>query len=109
VSEGVKTVTEIRVITNQSQLQEKYHRFVIEADDYLSTEKYARSQGLSIVGVYHSHPDHPCEPSEYDREHALPFYSYLIVSIENRQENGYASWVLKNNRSAFDLEEPNII
>ena len=58
------------------------NRFSVTSEDVLSAEKAAREQGLEVVGWYHSHPDHPARPSEYDREHAWPWYSYIIVSVQ---------------------------
>ncbi len=68
---------------NRSEDGERYHRFMITADDMLRAELYARREKLDIVGIYHSHPDCPAIPSEYDRSHALAVYSYIIVSCRN--------------------------
>jgi len=62
-------------------------------------------KGLDVIGFYHSHPDHPAAPSEYDRDHAWPVFSYVIVSIMNAKANGITSWTLKPDRSSFDQEE----
>jgi proteasome lid subunit RPN8/RPN11 len=74
----------------------------------LEKEKKARALKLDVLGFYHSHPDHPARPSDYDREHALPFYSYIIVAVEKGEARDYTSWVLKDDRSAF-VEENVII
>ena len=60
--------------------------------------------GLSLLGFYHSHPDHPAYPSDYDREHAFPFFSYVIVEVDHRQSKALRSFVLSSDRSEF-LEE----
>ncbi len=65
------------------------NRFSITADDFRAAERAAKEQGLDLVGWYHSHPDHPAKPSEYDREHAWPWYSYVIVSVAERRAAGY--------------------
>jgi len=57
--------------------------FSVTAQDVLAAEKAARDHRLEVVGWYHSHPDHPARPSEYDRDHAWPWYSYIIVSVQN--------------------------
>src|SRR5580693_1315444 len=57
------------------------NRFSVTAQDVLEAEKTAREQGLEVVGWYHSHPDHPAKPSDFDRDHAWPWYSYIIVSV----------------------------
>lgn len=102
-----KVVFEILKIENSME-SERRRRFLITAQDYLKAEKYAREKGFEIVGFYHSHPDHPARPSDYDREHALPFLSYIIVSVENGIAKDVNSWVLKEDRSGFDFEEIDI-
>jgi len=79
-------------------------RFLITAAEYRALEREARVRALDIVGFYHSHPDHPPQPSDYDREHALPWYSYLIVSVRAGRGEGMTSWVLRDDRSGFSEE-----
>jgi proteasome lid subunit RPN8/RPN11 len=81
------------------------NRFLIDPLEQLKVEKEARARGLDVVGYYHSHPDHPARPSEYDRVHAWPWYSYVIVSVERGEARALTSWVLSEDRSRFD-EEP---
>lgn len=81
------------------------NRFLIDPLEQLKVEKDARARGLDVVGYYHSHPDHPARPSEYDRQHAWPWYSYVIVSVERGEAKDLNSWVLAEDRSRFD-EEP---
>ena len=81
------------------------NRFLIDPMEQLKAEKEARSRGMDVVGYYHSHPDHPARPSEYDRVHAWPWYSYVIVSVERGEPKALTSWVLSEDRSRFD-EEP---
>jgi proteasome lid subunit RPN8/RPN11 len=81
------------------------NRFSITADDFRVAERAATEQGLELVGWYHSHPDHPARPSEFDREHAWPWYSYVIVSVETGKPKDMTSWLLAEDRSHFDPEE----
>lgn len=81
ISDSGKRAVEIRSQKNTSEKGERYHRFNISAESMLDAEMYARRNKLDIVGIYHSHPDCPAIPSEYDRAHALPVYSYIIVSV----------------------------
>ena len=91
IENGAKFAHSIKSIVNNFGAGEEYHRFLITAEDMMKGELYARANGLDIVGFYHSHPDHPAVPSEYDREHALPVYSYLITSVlKGRAENTYS-------------------
>ncbi|HXM99947.1 MAG TPA: M67 family metallopeptidase [Candidatus Dormibacteraeota bacterium] len=79
-------------------------RFSITAEDVLSAEKMARLQGLEVLGWYHSHPDHEARPSEYDREHAWPWYSYVIVSVNAGVAAEMTCWRLRDDRAQFSPE-----
>ncbi len=81
------------------------NRFSITAEDFRAAERAANERGLEVVGWYHSHPDHPARPSEYDREHAWPWYSYVIVSVAPRESGEMTSWRLTDDRSRFEPEE----
>jgi proteasome lid subunit RPN8/RPN11 len=80
------------------------NRFSVSSQDVIDAEKSARSQGLDVVGWYHSHPDHPARPSQYDRDHAWPWYSYIIVSVAQGQPQDMTSWRLDDNREQFSPE-----
>ena len=80
------------------------NRFSVTAGDVREAEKAASAQGLEVIGWYHSHPDHPARPSDYDRDHAWPWYSYIIVSVHTGVPQDMTSWRLKDDRSGF-LEE----
>jgi proteasome lid subunit RPN8/RPN11 len=80
------------------------NRFSVTAEDVRDAEKTARAQGLEVIGWYHSHPDHPARPSDYDRDHAWPWYSYIIVSVQSGVPQDMTSWRLEDDRSGF-LEE----
>jgi proteasome lid subunit RPN8/RPN11 len=81
------------------------NRFFVTAEDAREADKAARAQGLDLIGWYHSHPDHPARPSDYDREHAWPWYSYIIVSVHNGKPQEMTSWRLQDDRSTFVPEE----
>jgi proteasome lid subunit RPN8/RPN11 len=81
------------------------NRFSISPEDFRSAEKAGQERGLELVGWYHSHPDHPALPSEFDRQHAWPWYSYVIVSVERSEAKQMASWRLADDRSRFTFEE----
>ena len=80
-------------------------RFRVSASDYRGAEAFASETGQELLGFYHSHPDHPARPSQYDLDHAWPFFSYVIVSIVNGEPADLRSWRLGADRSQFD-EEP---
>ena len=81
------------------------NRFSVTADDFRDAERAAAEQGLELIGWYHSHPDHPAQPSEFDREHAWPWYSYVIVSVAAGEPDEMTSWRLADDRSHFAPEE----
>ena len=81
------------------------NRFEVTADDVRLAEKAAREKQLELIGWYHSHPDAPARPSEYDRDHAWPWYSYIIVSVEQGGARNTTSWRLNDDRSGYDAEE----
>src|ERR1700693_6340339 len=79
-------------------------RFAISAEDVLRAEAAAREQKLDLVGWYHSHPDHPARPSAFDREHAWPWYSYVILRVAEREPREVTSWRLRDDRSGYEEE-----
>ena len=81
----------------------RLNRFAIAPIEILKAQKYARSKNLDIVGIYHSHPDHPAIPSEHDLASAQPFFSYVIASLEERGMTTIKSYRL--NEDAFKEEE----
>ena len=80
-------------------------RFLVRPQDYRSAERLATERGLELLGFYHSHPDHPARPSQYDLDHAWPVFSYVIVSVREGDACELTSWRLREDRSVFD-EEP---
>ena len=101
---GSKSVLMIRPFANGST-EERERRYHVGPGAFRDAEAWARARGLDVVGIYHSHPDHPARPSEYDREHAWPWYSYVIVSVEHGTPSLVRSWVLSDERDRFDPEE----
>lgn len=85
--------------------ESRHNRYVIDARDVTSVEKKAHDQGLELVGFFHSHPNAPALPSQFDLEHSWPWYSYVIVSVLNGNPGDIESWKLKSDRSKFDKEE----
>ena len=83
-------------------------RFLVRPDDYRAAEKRARDAGLDLLGFYHSHPDHPAKPSQYDLDHAWPSFSYVIVSVMSGADKALTSWQLNADRSDFDEERVEI-
>lgn len=79
-------------------------RFRVSPADYRQSEARARELGAELVGFYHSHPDHPAVPSQYDLDHAWPNFSYVIVAVAAGRPVDLRSWRLRADRSAFEEE-----
>lgn len=95
-----------RVLSVGNERQDSRHnRFLINPETVLAAHKEARALGLDIVGYYHSHPDHPAQPSEFDREHAWPGLSYLIVSVQGGKVAEARSWRLSDDRDRYEEEK----
>ena len=79
-------------------------RFLVRPGDYREAERQAAAQGADLLGFYHSHPDHPARPSQYDLDHAWPSFSYVIVSVMTGEPAALTSWRLRADRSGFTEE-----
>lgn len=117
----VKTLVEVRSTTNawsseqndlipiNSSLTKTCRDcYWIAPEALLANQRYARDRGLAIIGVYHSHPDHPAIPSKFDQELAWPQYSYIIVSVQAGTSQDLSSWMLDHDHS-FQSEEISVI
>jgi proteasome lid subunit RPN8/RPN11 len=102
-SEGSREVLDLVPLPNRRNDSPR-NRFELAPNDVRLAEKTAREKHLELLGWYHSHPDAPARPSEFDREHAWPWYSYIIVSIRKGEPREMASWRLRDDRSAYDSE-----
>jgi proteasome lid subunit RPN8/RPN11 len=108
VDDDVRVVTAILGIDNARENGARHNRYLITARDMLYGEQEAMRRGLDILGVFHSHPDHPNRPSDFDRDWALPWFSYVITSVQSGKAIESRSWRLQEDRSSFDEEELNI-
>jgi proteasome lid subunit RPN8/RPN11 len=102
-SNGRRIITMARVVQNAKE-GDKRRRFEISPQDYLDAEKYAEEQQIELLGIYHSHPNHPAVPSEHDRAAAQPFFSYLIISVNEKEPGPIRSWRLNDD---WQFEEEN--
>lgn len=89
---------------HNSKEGDKRRRFLISGKDYVAAERFADENGLQLLGIYHSHPDHPAIPSEHDREAAQPYFSYVIISVMHGRFASLRSWRL-NERAEFEEEK----
>jgi proteasome lid subunit RPN8/RPN11 len=77
-------------------------RFLVRPSDYREAERRAAELGAELLGFYHSHPDHPARPSQYDLDHAWPTFAYIIVAVAQRRAAEMTVWFLKDDRSSFE-------
>jgi proteasome lid subunit RPN8/RPN11 len=106
--DGQRMVEELEPVTNAFEEGEQYHRFSISGTQLMAAEKKCTggsNGGKMVLGFYHSHPDHPARPSEYDRAHAWPFYSYVIVAIHQKKPQDMTCWVLDETTEQFEKQE----
>jgi proteasome lid subunit RPN8/RPN11 len=105
VENGEKRVVRLLEFANAREDTARHNRYLLTPQDYLAGELEAASQGLDVIGVFHSHPDHPNRPSEFDRQWAMPFLSYVITSVNAGAAVESRAWLLADDRSQF-IEEP---
>ena len=98
-------VKQILALNNAREDEARHNRFLITPEDYLKAELTADKLGLSLIGVFHSHPDCPNVPSEYDREWAQPFFAYIITRVDAGKAVSHRSWRLVEDRTKYDEEE----
>lgn len=101
---GKTQVTEWVAAENQRR-DSPANRYLISPELVRQVERRFRGTGQEIVGFFHSHPDVPARPSQYDRDHAWPWYTYLIVSVREGRSAEALAWRLKEDRSDFEPEE----
>lgn len=105
---STKLVSEIYPISNAREETAKRNRFLIMPEELMRGERYAQKKGLEVVGFYHSHPDNPAAPSQYDLEHAWPVYSYIVVSVKASEAHDLRSWEMTHDRARFEEEEVHV-
>ena len=96
-----QTKTVLRLLPVPNRRTDSPHRYLIGAEDLQRAAAELLEAGLEVLGFYHSHPDHPAIPSDFDTEHAWPWYSYLIVQVQQGRAGEAASWQLAPDRSAM--------
>jgi proteasome lid subunit RPN8/RPN11 len=103
-----RAVAETYAVENAFEEEgERHHRMSIRPLDYAKAERFYAARGLGVVGNYHSHPDHPAVPSQFDLEHLAPWptMSYIVVSVTEGRASDIRSWELKADRTRFVEEQ----
>jgi len=101
----VKRVIRLLPLENSREDAARHNRYLLTPQDYLRGEQAAARLGLDVLGVFHSHPDHPNQPSEFAREWAMPWFSYVITSVQSGVAAGSRSWLLNDDRRSFIEEQ----
>ena len=101
-TDGDETVILDVVEIDNLQEDNRRRRFLITPKQYLQAERAASERNLQLLGFYHSHPDHPAIPSEFDREHALPWFTYIVLSIAHGEAKVMTAWLLSESRDRFN-------
>ena len=96
-----RQVAAILPLDNSREAGARHNRYLLTPQDFLRGEQEAARQGLDLLGVFHSHPDHPNRPSEFDRDWAMPWFSYIITSVQAGRAASSRSWRLEEDRSSF--------
>jgi proteasome lid subunit RPN8/RPN11 len=104
-----RAVLALYPLSNAREDAARRNRYLFTAADYLKAELEADRLGLILIGVFHSHPDHPNQPSEFDRDWAQPFFSYVITSVRSGKALESRSWRLVEDRSEFHEEQIHLI
>lgn len=102
---GRRRVKDVLALPNVREVSARHNRYLVSPQDTLCAEEEAERRGLDVIGVFHSHPDHPNRPSEFDREWALPWFSYVITSVQQGRAVESRSWRLTEDRSDFEEEQ----
>jgi proteasome lid subunit RPN8/RPN11 len=98
-----------RLVPMRNRRTDDPHRYLIAPDDLRRVEAELRLAGLEVLGCYHSHPDHPAAPSAFDTEQAWPWYSYIIVRVDQGRAAELTSWVLDDDRSMMRPESVDVL
>jgi proteasome lid subunit RPN8/RPN11 len=101
----LKRVEESKRMGNVFQKEERYHRYTIDPKEFMIAETDAEARGLEVVGIYHSHPNAEAVPSNFDRDHAWPTLSYVVVEVRASKPANTRSWILKDDRTGFTEEK----
>lgn len=109
VRSDARYAEEILPLSNSYEADSRHNRYLIEATDILRAEQKAEEMGLDVIGIFHSHPDHPAEPSEFDLQWGLPWYSYLITRVESEGARESKSWRLNEDRQKFSPETLEVV
>jgi proteasome lid subunit RPN8/RPN11 len=97
-----REIVELREMENTWDADERRRRFLITPAEYMRVEREADELGLNLIGFYHSHPNAEARPSEFDREHAWPWFAYPIIEVRDGKAASMHVWQLRDDRTGYD-------
>ena len=106
---NLRVVSAILILSNAREEGARHNRYMLSPQDLFHAELEADRLGVDVIGVFHSHPDHPNLPSEFDRRNAVPWYSYIITSVDNGCSIESRSWRMVDDREQFEEEKIKIV
>ena len=107
-NDGTYDISELLEFNNERSYNRE-RRYLISPKQYMQSEKIAAEKKLDLLGFYHSHPDSPAVPSQFDADHAFPNFIYMIVSVQKGKAEKLTSWKLVEDRSSFEELEMDIV
>ena len=107
INTSEKKVVEVFPVQNKN-IERTHDRYEIDGKEFVNVDKEAAKKGLQIIGIYHSHPDHPAIPSAYDTQCAWGGYSYMIAAIEKGKKIEIRSWIYDEKKKQFEEEKINL-
>ena len=108
-ADGLRRVLRTLPLPNRWEDENRTRRYRIDPLDLLDAEEKADQDGLTVLGIYHSHPDHPPQPSSFDLERALPFFSYIITEVNRGSTVESRAWRLAEDRRQFVEEHLTVV
>jgi len=100
-----RTARSVLPVSNTFEAHQRGRRYLIDPMAILRAEQQAEQKGLSVLGVFHSHPDHPPTPSKFDEEWAVPWYIYLITAVRQGIAEQTRAWRLQEDHARMIEEQ----
>ena len=104
VDSALRTIHRMITASNANG-ESRRNRYNIDPMEFIKADEEARKSNLALLGIYHSHPDAPARPSQFDLEHAWPWYTYIVLSVLNGVPKNVSAWSLSEDRSSFHEDD----
>ena len=95
-----------QVLAGRNLVQDRRRdRYELDPRDIIAAERAARDRAQEVVGFFHTHPDHPARPSQFDRDHAWPGYVYVVCAVQEGRMTRATAWRLGGQELDAQFEE----